>query len=336
MGRTPSNSFHYAGAAKEVVENTALAPTKLWKFQDFKGGAVIESEESKGHTGSRGLTDEIIRTKAYAEPEIKDLLRPDASLEQIMFAFFGAGTPTIQGSGPSYKTEFTAADELSTFSITHGFNYSDDLAKVFTGAVCDNLEFGFSTEESPNITHKWMSNFPKFGVAEPTLTFPTTPAFKASQLQVLIGEVGSVPTTPLGCFKEGKATLSNNGEIGICAGDTFGIVSKDLGELGVEGSMTTRYVSDMQREWATGSSSGTDVSEDGFARAIRFILTGGNIETTNNYQFILDILNAEITALDPTESGDDAKTFDWSFKGMVDDTNQKVKATVVSKLTAIT
>lgn len=336
MGRTPANSFHYAGAAKEVTENTGLAPTKLWKFSEFNGGATIETEEDKSHTGSRGLTTEIIRTKAYAEPEIKDLLRPDASLEQLLLAFFGAGTPTIVGTSLAYKTEFTPADVLSTWSITHGFNYSTEVARIFTGAVCDSLEFNFNTEESPTVNHKWMSNFPTFGAAEPTLTFPTTKAFRPTQLSVLIGDVGTVPTTPLGCFKEGKATLSNNGEIGICAGDDFGIVSKDLGELGVEGSMTTRYVTDMQREWATGSSSGEDVSEDGFARALRFMLEGPVIESTYNYQFILDILNAEITELNPTESGDGAKTFDWSFKGMVDGNNQKVKATVQSKTSTIT
>ena len=336
MSRTPAASFHYAGLTKEAVENTFVAASKFIKYSDFKGNKKIETVEDKGHTGSRGIDTNIIRTLAYAEPQIDDALRPDGGLEELLHAFFGSVNTTHPGT-TAYLHAFTPGDALPTYSLTHGFNYSTEVAWGYSGATCDSLEFALPTDDLPSVSAKWISNFPTAGVVEPTLTFATTPPFKPTQLKAYMCAPNGTPAggDVISGFQEAKVTLSNNQEKGFSAGDTYGLITKDLGAMTVEGSFTKRYTGDFQREWATLTSNGTAVSQESFSKLLRFEYIGSIIESTYPYKFVLDLPAVEIIDVVPVEAGEGAKTMEVKFQGMAGSTLQKAIASVQSKVVSL-
>jgi len=119
-------------------------------------------------------------------------------------------------------------------------------------------------------------------------------------------------------------------------GTAFGGVAKDMGDMVVEGSFTVKYQGDdYQREWATGSLSGTSVLAEGVQKALRFKYLGPQIESTYYYYSLVDVLKAEITNVTPSEGGDGPKTFEVEFQGMLNDSGVKVSGEIMSKLTAL-
>lgn len=339
MGSSPSNSFHYLGIGKEDTEHTAVPPTCFIKYSDFKGNATIETEEDGGHMGGRGKVSNVDRTKAFSEPEIQDRLRPEGGLEHILEMFFGnVMSGAVAGSTGAYQHDFNEGDTLPSYTLTHGFNYASEKARQFAGCMMNEVEFTFKTDESPSYSTKLIGDYPKFGVDEPTLSFAVAPPFKSNQLKVYLSQVGANITEDdlIACFIEGKVKLGNSLESSVCASRDYGEVDKDMGDLIVEGSMTIKYTQDTQRIWATGSILGEEVSALNFARALRFAYEGGEIEESNaNFKFQLDVFNAEITNVTPTEGGDGSKTFELEFTGMVNAATKKAAAMIVSGLAEV-
>lgn len=330
MVQYKSNTFHYAGIGKESVDGTAVAPTSMLKYQDFTGNAQIETESDEGHVGARGKGSVISRLKAYAEPEIVDRIRWDGGIEEIIHAFCGDVTTTAEGT-TGKKHVFSLVDTLPTYTITHGYNVGSETARTFAGAVGNSLEFNFSAEESPTVTAGFLSDFPKFGAVEPSLTYSTTPPAKPGQLTVYSGTPNTVAATEIPGYTEGSVSLSNNFEASMVAGMDYGTIAKDMGDLTVEGSYTVKYTADDQRLWATGSSAGTVVSPENYARSLRWAYLGPEYESGKNYSFILDVPNAEITEVTPSEGGDGSKTFEYSFEGQLSSTNVKFGIEIISK-----
>ena len=84
-------------------------------------------------------------------------------------------------------------------------------------------------------------------------------------------------------------------------------------------------------EWATGTTSGTAVNTENLAKNIK-IPTRSTIETNYKYDFTLDIKNAEITDVVPSENGDGSKTFEFSFTGALDSSSDKFGLSITSKI----
>jgi len=336
MAQYPSNSFHYAGVGKQSTEATGVAPTAMIKYQEFTGNAQIEVESDEGHIGARGKGTVNSRTKAFAEPEFKDRLRWDGGIEDIIFAFCGGVSSVQVGATTAYTHTFSWADTLPFYSITHGYNVGSEEAKRFEGAVANNLEFAFPTEESPNLTIGYVSDFPSFDITEPTLTYTTTQPAKTGELTFKMGDVGGALGSALSNYVEGSLKLSNNIEATVDAGNPFGSVNKDMGDLTCEGSFTLKYTQDEQRLWATGSVSGAAVSSANRSQALQWKYTGAaDAGTGTKYSFQADVYNAEITDVKPTEGGDGAKSFEFTFTGMNNSSNKKADFIIVSKITAI-
>lgn len=336
MVQYPSNSFHYAGIGKQSVEGTGVAPTPMIKYQEFTGNAQIEVESDEGHIGARGKGTVNSRTKAFAEPEFKDRIRWDAGIEHIIYAFCGGVSSVQNGATTAYTHTYSWADSLPFYSITQGYNVSSETAKRFVGAVANNLEFSFPTEESPTVTVGWVSNFPTFGVAEPTLTYSTTQPAKTGELTFKMGSVGGALGSALSNYTEGSCKLSNNIEATVDAGNAFGSVNKDMGDLTCEGSFTLKYTQDEQRIWATGAIGSTAVTTANYSQGLQWIYTGAALAGVGyNYKFQLDVYNAEITKVTPTEGGDGAKSFEFEYTGMANSSNKIADFVIVSKITAI-
>lgn len=339
MMPTPPNSLHYAGLTAQCSQNYCT-PTVFIKFSEFESGIEMETEEDRGHTGTRSLYLGEDRTKGFAAPSFTDRLRPEQGLEDFMYHILG----TYQKESYGTKTQeyiFTPTDnDLPKVSITHGFNYSTIGARGFPNAIADELEVTMDAEKPPEVKIKYISDFPEYGKTEPTLTFPSNapPSFKSSQLSAYMGEVGGVneETDKIPCMTEGNIKISNNIDTSICAGTTIGSVVKDIKELTVEGSFKMRYTgTEYERLWATGSLTGTTMSPNNLTRSLRFKYEGGLIESVSgtDYKYTLqfDIPKANLKFTE-SESGDDAKTVEAEFKGATHLTDPIVTITCISQL----
>lgn len=325
---TPTNAYHYFGIATEnpSAPGTAVPVQKFGAYKTFNDGAVINNEPDEGHVGARSITLSNDRVSASSEPEINDRLRPDDEFGYFLYHLLGADdvTQNIPSTGLSYKHKFTESQiGLPTATIYQGYNYDADTAKSMAGCVCDSLSFNFNPAQAPTVTAKYKGDFPVFGVTEPTLSYSTTPSFKAGQMAVYLDDyaTGTIGATAMTGFKEASVTLTNQVTIDPKVGGTLGQNNKDVGNLTISGTYTRKYTADdedYQRFWATGAFDGTTPSTEGVFKKARFAYTGPMIETSYPYLFQLDILKMEITDVKPTQDGEGAKTFAHTFEGVVD------------------
>lgn len=337
---TATNAYHYAAIATEnpLAEGTAVAAQKFPAYKTFNDGAAITNEPDEGHVGARSITLSNDRVAAVGEPDINDRLRPDDAFGYFLYHFFGADTPTrnIASTGLSYSHAYTESSTgLPSATIYQGYNYDNDTAKTMAGCACDTLAFNFNPTQAPTIQAKYKGGFPTFGAVEPTLSYSTTPSFKAAQLAVYVDDT-TIGTTKMTGFKEASVTLSNQLTSLPKVGGTFGENELEIGNLKVEGTYTRKYTADnedYQRIWGSGSASGTTPESTGLFKKLRFEYTGPIIETTYPYLFQLDILNAEITDVKPTFDGEGGKTFAHTFTGVVNTaTSTSVAATLQNKI----
>lgn len=341
--QTPTNSYNYFALATEnpAAEGTAVAAQKFGAYNNLSLGAQIGYEADEGHVGGASTLLGNDRTTAHTEPSITERLRPDDAMGYYIAHFFGSTTSTrnIPSTGLSYKHEYEeSATGLPTATLFQGYNFDADTAKRSAGAVCEALSFQFNLNQAPKITARYKGDFYNFGVTEPTLSYSTTPSFKASQIDVYMDAYpsGTIGTTAMDGFREATVNLTHEVTIDPNAENDFGVNDKLISTIKVDGSFVRKYTADDEdymREWATGSFSGTTPTVDSLFKKVRFKYTGATIETIYPYQFYLDILKMEITNVERTTEGADATTFNHSFTGVVDtSTSTMVEAFLQNKV----
>jgi hypothetical protein len=134
-----------------------------------------------------------------------------------------------------------------------------------------------------------MGDFPKYNQAEPTLVFPETETrFKAYQTAIYIGPVGTADATlktdtyKVDCYTEASLNMKNNLELSTCGGTTFGSPEKNRKPFSGEITIKMDYNEsnmNLEAEWATGSSNGTDPTTESLFKKVIIKITGKVIET---------------------------------------------------------
>lgn len=346
MAVSPPNALHYAGFTVKESHDPFPTPSVFIKFSEFESNKEIETEEDKGHTGTRSLLLGENRVKAKAAPKITDLCRPEQGLEDYFYHILGSYTKTTYGTKvKKYEITPNPNSILPNVAILHGFNYGTENAYGYKNALANEMEISMSSTEAPKIDISYVSDFPEYNITEPTIQFldPTIAPqpFKAGQFKTFIGATTINETTDnAGCVTEASVRINNNIEESVCSGDTFGKISKEIGELAIEGSMKMKYsdkASELEKIWATGSTSGTGVTDASLFRALRFKYEGALIESVSGtdykYTMQIDIPKADITSVKPSESGDGTKEYEIEFKASASLVESNViKATIISQL----
>lgn len=347
MGNSPPNSLHYAGFVAQkgdVLEN----PLCFIKFSNFGGNAEIETETDQGHTGTRSLNLGEDRVSASASPELEDKMRPEEGLEDYFYHLLGKFEKSLVGTKVQQYVFTPHPDTiLPKVSIVHGFNVTGEKARGFANALANEMTIKMSASEAPNISVKYVSDFPDFEVTQPTLAFIAKPprSFKAGQLEAFMGTPDALveETGAMGCLTEASLTINNNIETSVCAGNDLGQVDKDIGELTLEGSFSVKYndvVAKLEQEWATGSKTGAKISYASLFKALRFRYTGDLIESIegttvvdHNYMLQLDLPQVNITNVKSSEAGEGAKNVEVEFKALASLTGTDIiTATIKSQL----
>jgi len=343
------NSLHFMGFATQKGTSYEV-PLCFVKYETFSGNVEIETEEDKGHTGSRSLLLGEDRVKATSAPEFEDKLRYEEGLED--FYHHVLGNYEVQSFGTKTKRYiFTPNPDgvLPLVSIFHGYNVSGLTGRGFANAIANELTLTMNAENAPKISVKYLADFPKYDVDMPTLSFLADPpqSVKAGQLKAYMGDVGTLneQNDLITCLKEASITINNNAENTVCAGLPLGQSNKDVGELTVEGNVKLDYNTankTLEQLWATGANDGEIITYDSLFKAFRFKYVGNLIETVTGtpntdyfYTNQIDLPKVDIKSVKPTEGGDGNKEIDIEFKAVTPSSGDIIEIMVQSQLSGL-
>jgi hypothetical protein len=298
----PPNSLHYMGYGLNPYTDGVqtlgkVLPVIFPKMKTFEPDNKMDSEEDEGHTGQDTVLLGEDRKEASSSPSVEDKLRLGEGIEDILFQLLGAKdavTPAVTGATASYKHKFfrDASDppvNLPVATIIEGFNWGDAKPEAYINQMVDSVELTLNANQSPSYKAKFMGDFPKYNQAEPTLVFPETETrFKAYQTAIYIGPVGTADATlktdtyKVDCYTEASLNMKNNLELSTCGGTTFGSPEKNRKPFSGEITIKMDYNEsnmNLEAEWATGSSNGTDPTTESLFKKVIIKITGKVIET---------------------------------------------------------
>lgn len=175
----------YFGIGKQTAFGTGVAPTK---FTDVLSASANPSFEKVGDftLSYRGRVIVAPGVK-YAEPEVETYLWPEGGLEWILRAFMQKHTTsTLDATNGVYQHLYTPAtmDDAVTY-YTLEIGHDAVTALRIPDAVCDSLEFSFSSEDVPTLSASFVSNFPST-VSAATPSYPAVRNFQNPDVDVRI------------------------------------------------------------------------------------------------------------------------------------------------------
>ena len=368
----PNASFHYWGFG---VKDKSLDKEKLATLSvctrglEFESGNEITTETDEGHTGASNLDMGSYRTIAESAPTWNDALRYGEGLEYMWYFLLGTvnptgGTNTNTFTGKAYTQEDipvtgvyqydysfppTNANELPFITIYNGFAKTEGDARIWNNAVLNEFELSGSNEEVPRITPTFVSDYNNFNLENPVRSYGAKTAFaKPKDVSIYFADVGEsdVETngTSLSCVTEYSLTVNNNFEAQPCHDDEFGKNSKVMGVREFEGSITLPWTNAsklLEPYYEAGDKYGHIVDVEIPSKQIWFVFKTGEIMnegagTGVPYTTIVRIAKCELTLVESTLSGDEAKELTIEFKPVEEASQSVMTVTVLTDLDELT
>lgn len=338
----PPNALHYMGYGlnpyyEGVQVKGKVLPAIFPKMNSFEPDNKIDSEDDEGHTGQDTILLGEDRKEASSAPSVKDKLRLGEGIEDILFQLLGAKaavTPAVAGATEAYKHKFyrDAANpptELPVATIIQGFNWDDAKPEAYINQMVDSVDLTLNANQSPSYEAKFMGDFPKYNQAEPTLVFPSNEIrFQAYQTTIYIGPTDKtdaqlkVEAYKVDCYTEASLSLKNNLELSTCGGTTFGSPGKNRNPFTGEVTLKMDYNAqnmNLEAEWATGSTSGTDPTTESLFKKVIIETIGKAIETvsSNPVYASMEIVIPRLLISEVTSPRSGKKFKDITLKGKI-------------------
>lgn len=341
-----SNSFNYGQLVlKEEREDDPAKPTIGIKFSEFDDGLEFEEKEDTANVGGPTTTIGYDRTGAPTNPTFTDSLRWNECLEHILYGIVGGQrVGTKVGSTGLYKYVLSNNgdyDELPLFTILKGFNRwnvegpngeAPVAPEIYDNAQINEVEIKLSTDDTLSVTATFVSDAPLSGVAEadPTLVYKARSSkILKDHIKILMGDTDLEleELQSASCIKELTIKLNNNLEVTSCFGDKFGENSADstdfTGEISATSELNrTNFIT--RRKHLTGEADGVRVSQEVYLQQIAvvvdgpFVLDSENKPTSDKYGLLIHFPIINITKAKPSQSGNDAGTFELEAKMLPD------------------
>lgn len=341
-----SNSFNYGQLAlKENRSDGPAKPTNGIKFSEFDDGLEFEEKEDTANVGGPTTTIGYDRTGAPTNPTFTDTLRWNEGLEYILFGLIGGQRVGTQIEDKElYKYRFTNNgnyEELPLFTFLKGFNMwnvegpngeAPVAPEIFDNAQVNEVEIKLSTDDTLSVQVTFVSDAPLSGVAEadPTLVYKARSSkILKDHIKILMGDTDLTleELKSASCIKELTIKVSNNLEVTSCFGDKFGENSADATDFTGEISATSelnRTNFTTRRKHLTGKADGVRVSQEIYLQQIAvvvdgpFVLDSENKPTTDKYSLLIHFPVINVTKAKPSQSGNDAGTFELEAKMLPD------------------
>lgn len=328
--QTPSLTLHYLGFAikPEEIEGP-VGPTVYPRYKDYDPGTKIDTSEDEGHTGTDTLVLSNDRDSAECNPTFEDKIRFKEGFEDWLYLLAGSydePVPAIVGAtiAKRYKFYLDALNpitQLPRATIFQGYNWESAKAEMYDNVVLNSMKFTLDRGEAPKFEIDTVSDYAKYNQNEPTRVFATTDyKLKGSQGKIYMGDVGDsiASMKAAGALDYTKCGLELKNNVEASDSGEFGKPKKDKkpfdGKLDITADYGLRLMN-LEAEYATGSESGTDVTEESLFKQFYIEYIGKKIETvagapaTDVFASMAVLLpKVDLTDVSSPRSGSDAKT----------------------------
>lgn len=357
--QTKSSALNYAAFGLNPTTDTSgqVTPACFPKYDSFEGGHEIKEEDDTGHTGQKITLLTKDRVSAEGAPSWEDKIRFGEGIEDVWYWCLGDyDEPVAAVAGATIAKKFvfyqSADGDMPMGTVMQGANVDGLSPDAFVNCVGNQLELTMDADKSPTYKFTGLSDFPFYNQVEPTLVFPSVEyKLMAGQKTVYMGPVNTVEaslkndTYKIDCSTTASLELNNNFESSVCDGVQFGQPNKDQKAWEGNGKFEMNANDaniNLEAEWATGSSSGTEVTTESLRKALLFSYVGskkietvGGTPTVDIYpQMDIYIPSANIK-FTRDRDGDDAMKVSAEFDIINPGSVTPVKTTIITNLAAL-
>lgn len=367
-GEAPPLSLHFTSIGVNPIPDGQtervegfVQPTLCIKRDNFDPQNKIDTDDDTAYTGQDTNLWAKDRVKAESQPTVSTRLRFDEGLEDFVFCFAGKHdtvVPAVTGATTAKKwkiyRDVTNPVDLPWMTVVDAFNWGDGSADAWINAFVNTLKFTMNADKAPTLESGLMSDYQLSNQDVPTRVFPTAEyKLKANQCAVYMGPAETTEaalesdTYKFECYTEADFNPNNNIESKVCGGTKFGTTKKNRKPLTADGTIKMDYNETnkgLLAEFMTGSSAGTQVTEESLYKSLLFKYTGKKIETVTGTpnvdvysSFAIYLPKVELTDVTSPRSGDSTKdiTINYSIVSNSQITASPLSFTIVSPCDAI-
>ena len=331
----PNLAYHYwALGIKPAGKTEAEDPLIMIPGTEFEPEKEIEHDEDQGHTGSASLNMGMDRIKAESSPTFQDKARYQQGWEDYFYLLYGDVTgpvPAISGAEKAKKYTFEvdveSPSDPALCTLYNGYAKTEDDAYVYDNCMLNELEISFKNDESMTVKPSFVADYPLLNQDNPARVVPTKKVkIRPGQTILYYADTDDVITSAnkddfaIPCVLEGNIKINHNAESEPCAGDLFGVQSKNMGVRESEGGFSVPWTSatkGIEAEYETGATDGTQVTTEPLRKQIMIESIGPKIETVSGedvfYRTTIMIPDVTITKAVSPQSGDERKSIDVEF-----------------------
>lgn len=345
MSEAPPLSLHFTSIGINPIPEGEteryvgqVLPTLCIKRDNFEDNNKIDTKEYNAYTGQDTILQGEDRTKGESTPSLSIGLQFDEGLEGFLFAFSGKHdtvVPAITNAVTAKKwkiyRDVSSTVDLPWMTIVDAFNWGTPTASAWINAFVNTIKISMKSDDNPMLEVGTMSDLEKPNQDVPTRTFASTEyRLKANQCKIYMGPADTSEaslessTYLVDCYTEAEFNGNNNMESKVCGGTPFGTTNKNRKPLTAEGNLKMDYNESnagLLAEYLTGSSSGTDPTEESMFKSLLFKYTGKKIETvgtapgTDVYcSLAIYLPKVSISDVKSPRSGDNTKDISLSYK----------------------
>jgi hypothetical protein len=316
-----------------------VTPTVYIPYETVNPKTDMTEITPKEHRGRLNTSYNTVRTYADGKFDLKGVAYPEMGLEHLLFAALGTKNSTQLGATVAY--EHTITEHQSTRPVITaytGLNTTDAtiLPEKFANGALEKLSLSIKDKEELKVDASFIGTAIDLDTAKQTATYATNPIpFVFPQLSFKTDVYGGTGVSADTRLTEFQVDITNNYATQQIANGSMTYGERIPTEYSVSGKCTLVFDGLTEYKKWYGAANATSPQTIPYFQNMQVGLLGKNIESTHNYQLLMNFPKVQWTDLDFNRD-DDIVKYSFSWVGLEDNvTNKVMDAKVVSRLTAI-